>query len=134
MEAGHDEQEPVQLRGLRLGGGRALLCRGSRQAGGGSRVREIALGVQDRHAARQLQPRLGVRRGGRRRAPRVLRDRDQGRQERRARPARRGEDQDRLRQEALRGAGPRKRLPLQRAHDLPIRGGEGLGCRSCPER
>ena len=33
--------------------------------------------------------------------------------------------EDRLRQEALRGAGPRKRLPLQRAHDLPIRGGEG---------
>ena len=93
-----------------------------------------ALGVQDRYAARQLQPRLDVCRGGRRRASYLLRDRDQGRQERRARPARRREDQDRLRQEALRGIGPRKRLPLQRAYNVPIRGGEDFVCRSYPER
>lgn len=59
---------------------------------------------------------------------------DQGRQERRARPARCGEDQGRLRQETLCCAGPRGRLPLQRAHNVPVRSGEGLRRRSRPER
>ena len=55
-----------------------------------------------------------------------------GRQERRARPARRGErSQIGCARGALRGAGPRKRLPLQRAHDLYQYEAVKAGCRSC---
>ena len=70
---------------------------------GGARIREASEQVQDRHASGQLQPRLGVCGRGGRRAPRLLRRGDQGRREQQHPRERRREDQDSMREAALRG-------------------------------